>query len=57
MKTYELNLRFETDDECRAWEQDHIINRKYNGEAVLMVNHEVEVGSDWVILRSIITIA
>lgn len=56
MKEHILNLRFESLKECQEWEAAHIINNKYEGECVFMVNHESEMGSDWVVLVSIFTV-
>ena len=56
MNTHELNLKFESYKDCKAWEDAHIIDNKYNGETVLMINHQEEMGEDWIILTSIITI-
>lgn len=56
MNTYELNLKFESYEDCKAWEDAHIVDNRYNDELILMVNHLTEIESDCVILKSIITI-
>lgn len=57
MKTYELNLEFNSFEECQEWEKENLsVNGRqmYNGEYILMVMHE-ELG-DRIVLTTIMTV-
>ncbi len=56
MKEYVLNLKFNSEEELRKWEEENLPDRKYNGECILMVNSCVVCGENEVILESITTI-
>ncbi len=40
MKTYKLNLTFENHEQVQKWIDENIIDRKYNGEPIMMLCHE-----------------
>ena len=39
MKKHIINLTFSTFEEAQKWEDEHIVNRMYEGGVVLMVSH------------------
>ena len=56
MKEYVLNLKFNSEEDFRKWEEENLPDRKYNGECILMVNSRATIGGGEFILESIITI-
>lgn len=59
MKTYKLNLKFKSHEECRAWEDKNLMvngRQMYNGEYIMMVMHDSVIGSDEITLTEIITV-
>lgn len=43
MKTYELNLKFESEKACREWEKEILTangRRMFNGEYIMMFVHD-----------------
>lgn len=56
MKTYELNLTFDSAQERDAWLDTHTEDRIfYNGNCILSIQNEQNAGSDKVTLLSITT--
>lgn len=57
MHTHKLNLKFNSQKECEAWEKEHFTEngKYYNGEVILVVMHDSAIGSDEVVLTEIIT--
>ena len=48
MKVYKLNMKFNSVEECRKWEDENLsVNGRqmYNGEYIMMVMHD-EVGDE-----------
>lgn len=59
MKTYVLNLEFNSHAECEKWEKENLYvngRQMYNGEYILMVCHEQKAGDDKIILTEIMTV-
>lgn len=58
MHEHVLNLKFNSLKECETWEKEHFTDngRTYNGETILMVNHDENIYSDEVMLVSIYTV-
>lgn len=48
MKVYKLNMKFNSVEECRKWEDENLSvdgRQMYNGEYIMMVMHD-EVGDE-----------
>ena len=57
MKTYELNLKFESEKACREWEKENLTvngRQMYNGEYIMMVMYD-EAEDDGIVLTEIWT--
>lgn len=58
MKVYKLNMVFNSQEECNAWEKENLTvdgRQMYNGEYILSVMHDYFIGTDEVIITEIWT--
>ena len=56
MKTYEINLTFNSLAECEKWEEENCPNRTYKGEMILFINHTEKAWNGHVSIDSITTL-
>lgn len=56
MKYHELNLTFENQAECQAWEEKNCADNTYKGETIMCIFHSASVHDDKVTIDRILTI-